>query len=236
MHDKEQSLRNQKIQEEDVAYAAFHDTIYDVGEELTWKYDECEVLSDAHLQIALDELDMLSNSVDVSYKILLDAALSPLSSRLKRCKENIGTRITDLKNLLTSAAHTRNEEDVTSEARQIESNPRVISATTDCDEHDRIVIDDASILSSSRECDSNKSCPKNTDLVNDMTVALDEDEQTEKDTVPGATSEHNVSVSHTYLHMNMLCNFDVSGARIDDNECESRFTSGLKHRWRWKQV
>ena len=232
MHDKEQSLRNQKIQEEDVAYAAFHDTIYDVGEELTWKYDECEVLSDAHLQIALDELDMLSNSVDVSYKILLDAALSPLSSRLKRCKENIGTRITDLKNLLTSAAHTRNERNVTPETYQIESNSRVISATTDCDEHDRIVINDASIQSNSRECDSDWPCPKNPDLVNDMTVVLCEDEQTEKDTVPGATSEHNVS--HTYLHMTMLCNFDVSGAGTDDNVCESHFTSGLKHRWRWK--
>ena len=33
MQDKDQSLRNQKIQEEDVAYAAFHDTIYDVAEE-----------------------------------------------------------------------------------------------------------------------------------------------------------------------------------------------------------
>ena len=232
MHDKEQSLRNQRIREEDVAYAAFHDTIYDVGEELTSKYDECDVLSDAHLQIALDELDMLSNSVDVSYKILLDAALSPLSSRLKRCKENIGTRITDLKNLLTSAAHTRNEQDVTSEARQIDSNSRVISATTDCDEHDRTVIDDASIQSNSRECDSNQPCPKNPDLVNDMTVALDEDEQTEKDTVPGATSEHNVS--HTYLHMTMLCNVDVHATEAVDTACESRFTSGLKHRWRWK--
>ena len=232
MRDKEQSLRNQKIQEEDVAYAAFHDTIYDVGEELTSKYDECDVLSDAHLQIALDELDMLSNSVDVSYKILLDAALSPLSSRLKRCKENIGTRITDLKNLLTSAAHTRNEQDVTSEARQIDSNSRVISATTDCDEHDRIVIDDASIQSNNRECDSNQPCPNNPGLVNDMTVALDEDEQTEKDTVPGATSEHNVS--HTYLHMTMLCNVDVHLTEAVDTVCESRFTIGLKHRWRWK--
>ena len=232
MRDKEQSLRNQKIQEEDVAYAAFHDTICDVGEELTSKYGECDVLSDAHLQIALDELDMLSNSVDVAYKILLDAALSPLSSRLKRCKENIETRITDVKNHLTSAAHTRNEQDVMSEACQIESNSRVISAATDFDEHDRIVIDDATILSNSRECDSNKPCPKNTDLVDDMTVAQDVDEQTEKDTVPGATSKHNVS--HTYLDMTMLCNVDVHATEAEDTVCESRFTIGLKHRWRWK--
>ena len=196
MHYKEQSLRNQNIQEEDVAYAAFHDTVYDVGEELTLKYDEYEVLSDAHLQIVLDELDKL-------YK----------------------TRITDLKNLLTSATLTRNEQDVTSEACQIESNLRVI-------ELDRIVIDDASILSNSRECDSNKSCPKNPDLVNDMTVAQDVDEQTEKDSAPGATLEHKL---HTDLDMAMLCIVEVSTTKAENTVCESRYTSGLKHRWRWKQ-
>ena len=65
-----------------------------------------------------------------------------------------------------------------------------------------------------------------------MTVAQDVDEQTEKDTVPGATSEHNVS--HTYLDMTMLCNVDVHATEAVDTVCESRFASGLKHRWRWK--
>ena len=72
MHPTDQPLKNQKIQAEDVAYAAYHDTVYDVGEELL-KYEKCAVLSDVKLQAAFDELDVLKNSVDTAYQVLLDA-------------------------------------------------------------------------------------------------------------------------------------------------------------------
>ena len=110
MHHDDQSLQKQKIRAEDVAYAAFHDTVFDVGEELE-KYDECAALSGAKLQTALDELDVLKSSIDTAYKILLDAALSPLSSRLRRCKANMESRIAELKNvLISSTAHTSTEQ------------------------------------------------------------------------------------------------------------------------------
>ena len=103
MHYEDQSLQKQKIHAEDVAYAAFLDTVLDVGEELE-QYDECAALSGTKLQIALDDIDVLKYSVDTAYKVLLDAALSPLSSRLRRCKSNLETRIVDLKIDLTSNA------------------------------------------------------------------------------------------------------------------------------------
>ena len=74
MHPTDQPLKNQKIQAEDVAYAAFHNTVCDVQEELT-KYGEDTVLADAKLRTALDELDVLRNSIDASYNILLDDAV-----------------------------------------------------------------------------------------------------------------------------------------------------------------
>ena len=58
MHHTDQSLKKQKIHAEDVAYAAYHDTVSDVGEELL-KYEKCAVLSDVKLQAAFNELDVL---------------------------------------------------------------------------------------------------------------------------------------------------------------------------------
>ena len=53
MRGQDQLLEKLKIQAEDVAYAAFHDTLFDVEEELT-KYDNA-VLSGDKLQTALVE-------------------------------------------------------------------------------------------------------------------------------------------------------------------------------------
>ena len=66
MHPIDQSLKNQKIQAEDVAYAAFHNTVCDVQEELT-KYGEDTVLADPKLQTALDDLDVLKNSIHMTF-------------------------------------------------------------------------------------------------------------------------------------------------------------------------
>ena len=85
MQHDDQSPQKQKIRAEDVAYAAFHDTVFDVGEELE-KYDDCAALSGTKLQMALAELDVLKCSIDTAYELLLSVALSPLSSRLRRCK------------------------------------------------------------------------------------------------------------------------------------------------------
>ena len=65
MHHDDQSLQKQKIRAEDVAYAAFHDTVLYVGEELE-KYDECAALSGAKLQMTLDELDVLKSSINAA--------------------------------------------------------------------------------------------------------------------------------------------------------------------------
>ena len=125
-----------------MAYAAFHDT----------KYDDA-ILSDVKLQTALDELDVLKSSVDTAYKVLLDAALSRChleSSRLRRCKENLDTRIAELMNLLSSNAvctrHEQRSQCVTSET--IESKSVVRVAATECnDDRDSIQIDDAGVQS-----------------------------------------------------------------------------------------
>ena len=74
MRGQDQLLEKLKIQAEDVAYAALHDTLFDVEEELT-KYDSA-VLSGDKLQTALVELDVHKNSIDTSYNTLLDAAIS----------------------------------------------------------------------------------------------------------------------------------------------------------------
>ena len=145
MHHDDQSLQKQKIHAEDVAYAAFLDTVLDVGEELE-QYDECAVLSGFRLQIALDDIDVLKYSVDTAYKVLLDAALSPLSSRLRRCKSNLETRIADLKIDLTSnAAQTTTSQRELYETSEPDYQAECQSSemvTTECDENDTVQSDD----------------------------------------------------------------------------------------------
>ena len=209
MHHGDQSLQKQKIQAEDVAYAVFLDTVLDVEEELE-KYDKYAVLSGAKVQIALDEIDVLKNSVDTAYKVLFDAALSPLSSRLRRCKLNLETRIEELKNHLcsTSAAHTANEQrelcDTSEPDRQHDRNSNVIVAArdrydddivltdddtvqTDDDavqtDDDAVQTDDDCVQSNSTDNDGLQICYKYPDLIDDMTVVPDDDRQIEKDSV-----------------------------------------------------
>ena len=151
MHHEDQSLQKQKIHAEDVAYAAFLDTVLDVGEELE-KYDECVVLSGAKVQIALDEIYVLKYSVDTAYKVLLDAAQSPLSSRLRRCKSNLETRIEELQNLLmsnvSSASNDQREQCLTLELDcENGNNSSVIVDTTECDDGALIRIHEAGVQS-----------------------------------------------------------------------------------------
>ena len=40
---------------------------------------------------------------------------------------------------------------------------------------------------------------------------------------------------NTDMNMTMTCIVDCSAVEADGHACESRVTSGLKHRWRWKQ-
>ena len=246
MHPTDQPLKNQKIQAEDVAYAAFHNTVCDVQEELT-KYGEDTVLADAKLRTALDELDVLRNSIDASYNILLDAAVSLISSRLRRSKANVELRITDLKNLLTN----KNMDHITAEQRKLcsASNESQINvAATKCDDDDSIQIEDAgvqsynipvllltSIVLLTVVIDSKQSCPMNPDPIDNLTVTPDEDRQMEKDTVLGCETD---DALYQELNMTLLYNVDCSAAVADnaDHVCESRVISGLKHRWRWKQV
>ena len=246
MHHEDQSLQKQKIHAEDVAYAAFLDAVLDVGEELE-KYDECVVLSGAKVQIALDEIDVLKYSVDTAYKVLLDAALSPLSSRLRRCKSNLETRIEELQNLLrsnvSSASNDQREQCLTLEPDcENGNNSRVIVDTTECDDGDLIRIHEAGVQSPALflsaiillavVIDCKQSCPLNLDLTNDMTVTPDEDRQVEQCKVHGATTEHTLNTD-----LNMI-RHDTTNcpAEADDRVCKRRSASGLKHRWRWKLV
>ena len=225
MHLTNQPLKNQKIQAEDVAYAAFHNTVCDVQEKLT-KYDEDAVLADAKLRIALDELDVLRNSIDESYNILLDPAVSPISSRLRRSKANVEIRITDLKNRLTSnAAH------FTKEQRELcgtSDESKVIVEATECDD-DSIQIDDAGVQSSNTPVFS-------LTVIMLLTVVIDIKQPCSKKPdpipVPGFITEHTLN---TDMNMTMTCIVDCSAVEADGHACESRVTSGLKHRWRWKQ-
>ena len=203
MHHEDQSLQKQKIHAEDVAYAAFLDTVLDVGEELE-QYDECAALSGAKLQTTLDEIDVLKYCVDTAYKVLLDAALSPLSSRLRRCKSNLETRIEELKNCLrsTTAIHTPDEQkelcDTSEPDRQQDKNSSVIVAArdrydddivqtgddtvqsdddtvhTDCD-HDIVQIDDTSIQRNCTDSNSKQPSQTNSDPIYDLTVEPDKD-------------------------------------------------------------
>ena len=173
------TLKIQKIHAEDVAYGAYHDIVYDVGEELL-KYEECAVLSNVKFQYAFDELDVLKNSVDTAYKVLLDAALSPVSSRLKRSKANVETRIADLKNLLTNnnIEHTAVEQtrlcDTSGPDCQDDRKLRVIADTTDCYENSTVQIEYPNVQSYNAPAlllpaiilltiaiDSKQSCPMN---------------------------------------------------------------------------
>ena len=226
MHPTDQPLKNQKIQAEDVAYAAFHNTVCDVQEELT-KYGEDIVLADAKLRTALDELDVLRNSIDASYNILLDAAVSPISSRLRRSKANVEIRITDLKNFLTSnAAHFTKGH---SELCGTSDESQAIVEATECDD-DSTQIDDASVQSSNTPVFS-------LTVIMLLTVVMDIKQPCAKkpdpSPVPGFITEH---TQNTDMNMTVTCIVDCSAAEADDTVCESRVTSGLKHRWRWKQV
>ena len=244
MHPIDQSLKNQKIQAEDVAYAAFHNTVCDVQEELT-KYGEDTVLADPKLQTALDDLNVLKNSIDASYDILVDAAVSPLSSRLRRSKANLETRMEELQNLLrsnvSSASNDQREQCLTLEPDcENGNNSRVIVDTTECDDGDLIRIHEAGVQSPALflsaiillavVIDSKQSCPLNLDLTDDMTVTPDEDRQVEKCKVHGATTEH---TSNTDLNMIRHDTTDCP-AEADDHVCKRRSARELKHRWRWK--
>ena len=244
MHPVDQSLKNQKIQAEDVAYAAFHNTVCDVQEELT-KYGEDTVLADPKLQTALDDLNVLKNSIDASYDILVDAAVSPLSSRLRRCKANLETRIEELQNLLrsnvSSASNDQREQCLTLEPDcENGKNSRVIVDTTECDDGDLIRIHEAGVQSPALflsaiillavVIDSKQSCPLNLDLTDDMTVTPDEDRQVEQCKVHGATTEHTLNTDLNMVRQNTT----DCPAEADDHVCKCRSASGLKHRWRWK--
>ena len=244
MHHEGQSLQKLKVQAEDVAYAAFHDTVCDVQQELT-KYDECAAFSEAKLRTAFNDIDMLKNKVDTAYNVLLDAALSPPSSRLRRCKANLETRIEELQNLLrsnvSSASNDQREQCLTLEPDcENGKNSRVIVDTTECDDGDLIRIHEAGVQSPALflsaiillavVIDSKQSCPLNLDLTDDMTVTPDEDRQVEQCKVHGATTEHTLN---TDLNMIRHDTTDCP-AEADDHVCERRSASGLKHRWRWK--
>ena len=225
MHPTDQPLKNQKIQAEDVAYAVFHNTVCDVHEELT-KYGVDTVLADAKLRTALDELDVLKNSIDASYNILLDAAVSPISSRLRRSKANVEIRIMDLKNLLTSnAAHFTKEHN---ELFGTSDESQTIVEATECDD-DSTQIDDAGVQSSNTPVFS-------LTVIMLLTVVMDIKQPCVKKPdpipVPGFITEHTMN---TDMNMTVMCIVDCSAAEADDTVCESRVTSGLKHRWRWKQ-
>ena len=242
MHPTDQPLKNQKIQAEDVAYAAFHNTVCDVQEELT-KYGEDAVLADAKLQTVLHELDVLRNSIDASYNTLLDAAVSPISSRLRRSKANVEIRITDLKNLLTS-----NATHFTKDQRELcgtSDESQVIVEATECDD-DSIQIDDADVQSSNTPVfsltvimllavviDSKQPCSMKPDPIDDLIVEPDKDLQKEQYPVPGFITEH--TLNYADMSMIMMCIVDCSATEADDHVYESRVTNGLKHRWRWKQ-
>ena len=176
MHHEDQSLQKQKIHAEDVAYAAFLDTVLDVGEELE-QYDECAALSGSKLQTTLDEIDVLKYSVDTAYKVLLDAALSPLSSRLSRCKSNLETRIEELKNHLrnTNAVHTPDEQkelcDTSEPDRQQDKNSSVIVEARDCYDDDIAQTGDDTVQSD----DDTVQADDDTVQADDDTVQVDDD-------------------------------------------------------------
>ena len=238
MHHDDQSLQKQKIRAEDVAYAAFHDTVLYVGEELE-KYDECAALSGAKLQMALDELDVLKSSINAAYEVLLSAALSPLSSRLQRCKANIETRTAEMMILLTgNAAHTTTEQTVLCDTSiselkdqaEGESRERV---STDCDGDVTVQTDDPSVQSnSSTGSDSEQSCDMKSDPIDDSTVEQDKDLHMEQVIVPGYRTC--VRIMYKEMDMTMMCIADCSDADTHDLVCDCRSSSGLKHRWRWK--
>ena len=129
-------------------------------------------VSGAKLQTALDELDVLKSSTDTTYEVLLSAVLSPLSSRLRRCKANIEIRIAEMKDNLTSnIAHTATEQ---KELCDTSGESSVTVASTDCDD-DIVQIDDTSIQRNCTDSNSLQTSQANHDHIDDLTVALDED-------------------------------------------------------------
>ena len=164
MQHDDQSPQKQKIRAEDVAYAAFHDTVFDVGEELD-KYDECAALSGTKLQTALAELDVLKCNIDTAYELLLSVALSPLSSRLRRCKANIDIRIAEMKDYLTSnVTHTATAQ---KELCDTSDESSVTVASTDCDD-DIVQIDDTSIQRNCTDSNSKQPSQTNSDPIDDL--------------------------------------------------------------------
>ena len=124
--------------------------------------------------------------MDTAYKVLLDAALSPLSSRLRRCKSNLETRIEELKNHLcsTSAAHTANEQrelcDTSEPDRQHDRNSSVIVAARDRYGDDIVLTDDDTVQTD----DDAVQTDDNAVQTDDDTVQTDDDAvQTDDDTV-----------------------------------------------------
>ena len=250
MHHEDQSLQKLKVHAEDVAYAAFHDTVCDVQQELT-KYDECAAFSEAKLWTAFNDIDVLKNKVDTAYNVLLDAALSPPSSRLRRCKANLETRIEELQNLLSSNVsnpkNDQREQCLTLEPDcENENKSRDNVDTTECDYDDPIRIDAAAVpsyntsvllltvsilLTVAIDIDSKQSCPENPDLIDDLTVTSDEDRLMKRDIVPGYRT---CGVMYKEMNMTMMCIADCSDADTHDLVCERCSISGLKHRWRWK--
>ena len=208
MHHEDQSLQKQKTHAEDVAYAAFHDTVFDVGEELE-KYDECAALSGTKLQTALDEFYVLKSSINAAYEVLLSAALSPLSSRLQRCKANIETRIAEMMILLTSnAAHTTTEQTVLCDTSisepkdqaKGESRERV---STDCDGDVTVQTDGPSVQSNNGTVsDSKQSCDMKSNPNDDSTVEQDKDLHMEQVTVPGCRT---CGAMYKEMNMTMIC-------------------------------
>ena len=171
MQHDDQSPQKQKIRAEDVAYAAFHDTVFDVGEELD-KYDECAALSGTKLQTALAELDVLKCNIDTAYELLLSVALSPLSSRLRRCKANIDIRIAEMKDYLTSnVTHTATAQ---KELCDTSDESSVTVASTDCDD-DIVQIDDTSVQRNCTDSNSKQPSQTNSDPIDDLTVEPDKD-------------------------------------------------------------
>ena len=227
MHHEDQLLHTKKIQTEDDAYAAFHNT---VGQELT-QYDACAAFSEAKLRTTFNDIDVLQNKVDTTYNVLLDAALSPPSSRLRRCKENFDTRIAELMNLLSSnAVCTRHEQgSQCATLETYESKSGVGVTATECNDNDSILIDDAGVQS------YNTPVLLLTGIIL-LTVVIDIKQPCSKKPdpipVPGFITEHTLN---TDMNMTMTCIVDCSAAEADDLDCESRVTNGLKHRWRWKR-
>ena len=82
--------------------------------------------------------------------------------------------------------------------------------------------------------DSEQSCDMKSDPIDDSTVEQDKDLHMEQVIVPGYRTC--VRIMYKEMDMTMMCIADCSDADTHDLVCDCRSSSGLKHRWRWKQV